>query len=208
VSSADDRSWELAGRASQGDEGAVHDLLQLHLPRLRAYLRLQMGPELRAKESISDLAQSTCREVLQHADRFRFGGEQGFRYWLFTTASRKVKNRLEYYRAGKRDIAREASPPVAAGDEDALAALYQTLSTPSRDLMRREQMEGLEAAMDSLSEDHREVILLSRILGLAHEEIAESMGRSVSATRSLLHRALAELAERLHPSWGGDDRRS
>lgn len=197
---ADAETRELGQRAFRGDSEAVDLLLARHLPRLRAYLRLRMGPELRSKESASDLVQSTCREVLEHMDRYRFRGEAQFRQWLFMTALRKLENRVEYYRAAKRDAAREAaseSPANLAEGGDSLAAFYRTLSTPSRELMQREWIEALERAFEELPEARREVILLSRIVGLPHEEVARSMGRTVGATRSLLHRALADLAEKL-----------
>ena len=53
-----------------------------------------MGPQLRAKESASDLVQSVCREVLGRLDRFQHGGEAGFRHWLYATALRKVRDLL------------------------------------------------------------------------------------------------------------------
>jgi DNA-directed RNA polymerase specialized sigma24 family protein len=49
-------------------------------------------------------------------------------------------------------------------------------------------------AFDELPADQRRVILLARIDGLAHEEIARRLGRTPLATRSLLSRALARLA--------------
>ena len=182
--------------ASAGDPAAIESLLERHLPGLRAFLRLRMGGELRAKESASDLAQSTCREILEHMDRYRYRGTENFRYWLFATAQRKLQNRVAYWRADKRDVGLEAG----RGDgsrEESLAAFYGSLSTPSRSLMRRERIEALEAAFDRLSETHREVILLSRVVGLPHAEIARVMDRTEEATRSLLHRALAQLAEYL-----------
>ncbi len=185
---------------SDGDPEAVEALLARHLPGLRAYVRLRMGPELRAKESASDLVQSTCCEILQHMDRYRHRGADNFRHWLFTTALRKVKNRLAYYHAGKRNVALEVGEPRDPRRDESLAALYQTLSTPSRRLMRRERIEQLEAAFDNLPEAYREVILLSRIVGLPHEEVARATGRTAQATRSLLHRALAKLAENLEAS--------
>lgn len=189
-----------ASRTPHGDPQDLDALLSRHLPEVRAYVRLRMGPELRAKESASDLVQSTCRELLEHADRYRFPGPTNFRQWLFATALRKVKNRLAYYRAGKRDVALEVAQHRDPRGDDSVAALYQTLSTPSRGLMGRERIAELEAAFDQLSEPHREVILLARIVGLPHVEVARAMSRTPEATRSLLHRALAELAEHLEAS--------
>jgi RNA polymerase sigma-70 factor (ECF subfamily) len=152
-----------------------------------------MGPELRAKESASDLVQSTCREVLGHLDRFQHGGEVQFRRWLFTTALRKIKNKLAFYRASNREQGREVAAPGSSDNLGALAGVYGGMSTPSAEVMAREQIERLELAFDGLSEDHRKVITLARIVGLPHKDIAAEMGRSESATRMLLFRALGQL---------------
>jgi RNA polymerase sigma factor (sigma-70 family) len=60
-------------------------------------------------------------------------------------------------------------------------------------LRREERFERLEKSLQSLSPDHREVILLARIEGLQIAAIAERLGRSKSAVKSLLLRALKEL---------------
>jgi RNA polymerase sigma-70 factor (ECF subfamily) len=192
----DGDSAELLDRAAAGDQDALDELFSKYLPVLRAFLRLRMSPALRVKESCSDLAQSTCREVLEHLDRFDHRGEAGFRQWLFTTAWRKVAKKYRYYGRDKRDVGLE-QPAAAASDggDEQLAQVYQTLSTPSRQLMRNEQIERLEAAFERLPEHYREVITLSRVVGLSHKEVAASMGRTEGATRVLLHRALGELAD-------------
>ncbi len=187
----DEESRKLVESASQGDEVAIGVLLEKHLPRLQAFIRLRMGPELRAKESAGDLVQSVCRDVLQNLERFQYQGETNFRRWLFTTALRRIKNKVEYYRAAKRDVGREGNPRE---DYVTISQIYENLVTPSQELMGRERAEQLENAFQSLPEHYQEVILLARIVGMSHQEIAASMGRTESSTRSLLYRALAELA--------------
>jgi RNA polymerase sigma-70 factor (ECF subfamily) len=66
--------------------------------------------------------------------------------------------------------------------------------------MANEQADRIEAALDRLPADYREVICLSRFAGFSHAEIAAEMGRSELATRSLLSRALSQLAEELETS--------
>jgi RNA polymerase sigma-70 factor (ECF subfamily) len=185
-------SRDLVTSAAQGDASAVEVLLQRLLPRLRAFIRLRMGAELRLKESTSDLVQSSCREVLQNMDRYQYQGESQFRHWLFATALRKVHNRVAYYRAERRDPAREVTMKDEHGDRG-LAEVYAKVSTPSRILLRKEQTERLEKAFDRLPEHYREVVTLARIVGLSHKEIAEATGRTESSTRNLLYRAMAEL---------------
>lgn len=187
----------IVSSASRGDPEAIGALLERNLPRLRAFVRLRMGHELRAQESASDIVQSACREVLAHLDRYRYRGEANFRHWLFTTAIRKVRDRVDYYRAEKRDVARRADLPSGESMQQALASAYADFVTPSADLDMQERIARLEAAFDRLPEDYREVITLTRIVGLSHREVAEAMGRSEPASRMLLYRALAQLAVEL-----------
>ena len=190
----------LAAAAARGERAAVDALLARYLPELRAFVRLRAGPLIRAHESSSDLVQSTCREVLEHLDRFRFPSESAFRHWLFTTALRKLSNRRDYWTAAKRAAPGEGAekPLVGAPQADeALLQSYASFATPSRNAIAREELERIEAAFEQLSEEHREVITLARVVGLSRAEIAEQMGRSEVAVRALLHRALARLSDLL-----------
>lgn len=186
-----DRSLDdLVRAASRRDAVAVSQLLQQHLPALRAFVRLKAGPMLLAKESCSDLAQSVCREVLENADRFQFGGEPEFRKWLFTTAMRKIADRAEHWQAGKRNVCREQDGLA----EDELRG-YAGFYTPSGQAAAREELARVEEGFARLSPEKQEVILMARLMGLSHAQIAAELGKSEVAVRSILSRALAELAE-------------
>lgn len=182
----------LVERVQAGDAQALEELLAMHMPRLRAFVRVRLGPRLAARESASDVVQSACRDVLGRLDSFRYGGEAGFRAWLYAAAARKVADRAEYWGAQRRDPGREA------GDIDALSLAARTLGSPSAAAMGREALQRLDAALDSLPDDHREVIVLARVAGLSRAQIAEAMERSEASIRNLLPRALARLAEALH----------
>jgi RNA polymerase sigma factor (sigma-70 family) len=156
---------------------------------------------VRAHEESTDLVQSVCREILQHNTRFAHGGESGFRSWLYRTAVRKIADRHDYYRAGRRDSAREKAVPA----DDDLADHYATLCTPSRVAAAREQQGRLEAAFDRLTELQREVVLGARMLGLSHAELATRLSRSEGAVRTLLCRALARLTELIADDSDGGD---
>jgi RNA polymerase sigma-70 factor (ECF subfamily) len=150
------------------------------------------------------VVQSICREVLQGLGGLRQRDDASFRSWLYVAAARKIQHRLEHWRAQKRDAGREV--PLAAGTPgDSCSGLgpellgcYRSFCTPSEDLASREEIERIEAAFDRLPEDQRRVIALVKVAGLPHAEAARELGRSESATRMLLYRALAQLAELLH----------
>lgn len=184
---------QLAERAAAGDPQALHELLTQHLPAVRAFVRAHMGPNLRARESMSDVVQSVCRELLSHRARFRHATEDAFTAWLFTEARRKIGKRARDLARDKRDARRE----VDGLSESAIAALgveYARISSPSGRALRREEVAQLEAALDRLPDEHREVLTLAHLVGLSRAEIGRRIGRSEDAVRQLLRRAKARLA--------------
>lgn len=181
----------LVSRALSGDDVAVETLLRRHLGGLRAFIRLRSSRVVREKESCSDIAQSVCREVLENAERFDYRGEAAFRAWLFDKALSKIHDRLRYYKAQKRDVAREVGEPA---DDLGYAGSYATIVTPSREAMGHEALGLVEQAFDELPDEQREVVTLARIVGLSRKEIAERLGRSEGSVRGLLERGLTRLS--------------
>ncbi|TAJ25131.1 MAG: sigma-70 family RNA polymerase sigma factor [Planctomycetota bacterium] len=192
--STDAAERERIQRAARGDDAAVEELLAAHLDGLRGYVRLRMGRVLRTREESADLVQSVCREVLSDLDGFEYRGNAAFRDWLFTCAEHKLRDRARFWARDRRDAAREQ--PLAGFDDDELATLdgLSSLLSPSRDAVAAEELARLESAFAKLEPDYREVILLARVVGLSHAEIAARMGRTESATWNLLSRALAKLS--------------
>lgn len=196
-----DDTLVLARRAAAGDEQALATLLSRHLPAVRAFVRAHMGPQLRAHESSSDLVQSVCRELLTHQERFQYPGEQQFLAWLYTTARRKISNRVRDLGRDKRDARREIGG-LAESAMAELGAAYARVSSPSGRALRAEEIARLEAAIDQLPEEQREVVTLAHLAGLSRAEIGEQMGKSEEAVRALLHRAKARLAILLEDAIG------
>jgi RNA polymerase sigma-70 factor, ECF subfamily len=69
-------------------------------------------------------------------------------------------------------------------------------SRPADDLSHDRRW-GLEQALETLTEDHREVVVLRHLVGLSPAEIADRMGRSESAIHGLHHRARLALRREL-----------
>ena len=158
--------------------------MEAALPELRAFIRLRLGPTIRARESSSDLLQSVCREALLESPTLEFRGERAFRRWLFTVAERKIIDRARYWNAARSNPGHEGSSfDDASADEIArLRDSYAAFMRPSREADLREQVARLEAAFQRLSERDR---------------VAESLGIAEGAARRALARALTRLSTEL-----------
>lgn len=166
-------------------------LLERHLPGLRAFVSRRAGELVRRRETSADLAQSVCREILEHRERFVHGDEESFRQWLYRTAERKLVDRARYHGAARRDARRDAHE--AAGGLEA-SSLF---STPSHDAAAREELARARDAFAELPERTRRVIVLARVHGLTSAQIADELGCAEGTVRSLLSRGLARISDRL-----------
>lgn len=178
--------------AATGDRAAYDELFANNLPALVAFLRAKVGGELANRESVRDLAQSVCREVLRDLAALEFRGEEQFRAYLFLQATRKVIDRYRYHKQEMRDPAR-IEPLPTESQEAADLGLYGAL-TPSRVAGAKEELTRVEQALQLLPEAQRDAVLLSRIAGLGYQEIAQQKGITEAAVRGLVARGLARLA--------------
>ncbi|MEZ5966342.1 MAG: sigma-70 family RNA polymerase sigma factor [Planctomycetota bacterium] len=194
MTSGDESTAPSSGAAP--DAAEIDALLEQHLSGLHAFVRLRAGKAIRAQESLSDIVQSVCRDAIAERGRFHYAGDAKFKGWLYTLALRKLIERARYWRRDKRDIRRVASPQRdASGDvPDPVLQAYASVATPSRVLDAKQQVQVLEAAFDTLSDEQREVLSLARIAGLTFAEIATQTGRSEDACRQLAHRAKIRLS--------------
>ncbi|MCA8968586.1 MAG: sigma-70 family RNA polymerase sigma factor [Planctomycetes bacterium] len=184
------------------DPAALESLFARNLPRLEAFLRAKAGGVALARESVRDLAQSVCREVLEDFDKLEWRGEKAFRSWLFLEATRKVLKRARAASAQKRDIAREEGVDDVL---DGFAASCASMLTPSRQAAAREEVDLLDAALEALPSDQRDAIMMSRMLGIEYSEIATTLGKSESAVRGLVARGLSRLAS-IRERWDTEGR--
>ncbi len=187
----------LLERVAQRDAAAIDEVLQHYLPGLRGFVRLRAGRVVREHEASTDLVQSVCREVLENLQRFQHGGAVGFKRWLYSTALRKIADRQAYYQALKRDVRREVAAPTLEGSAHDVLQSYGTFCTPSRHASAREELARVELAFDDLPEHYRAAIVNVRMLGMSHRELAAQMGKSEGTVRTILSRAMAQLAENL-----------
>ena len=154
----------------------LYCLVEQEIPRLRRYARALT----RASDRADDLVQDTLLRALTKLHLWQPGTD--IRAWLFTIMHHQYVNtvRREAREASAVDIERIASTMVATTDPTA-----------------RRQLVELDQALAQLSAEHREVLLL---VGL--EGVAQILGAPVGTVRSRLSRG----RERLRRLMGGDRR--
>jgi len=160
-----------------------------HRERLLSVIYLRMGPNLRVRMDPEDVLQEVAIEAVN--SWHTLSDEQNAGAWLVTLPRRKVARILrDQIGVAARDPRRERAIKTEL-------PLADRRSGPVTHADRKDRLELLEQAIQRLSEDHRDVILLMKIDGLSAKEVAEQMGRTENAVHLLLSRALKRLAEEL-----------
>lgn len=169
----------LVRRAREGDQAAFNALIERFQARLESVIASRLGSHLRGRVQADDLRQEVLIWAFKSIDRFQWQGDESFFRWLKGISEHVI------LKAANREKKRFVLPLVSD------VAVDQ--GSPSKLVRREERFNRFQVALDRLSPDHREVILLARIERLAFEEIARRMDRSPDAVKQLLRRALKEL---------------
>ncbi len=174
------RMSDRVERARRGDRAALEKLLRSHRERLAGLIRARIRPRFRRQIEIDELVQEVFVRAVESVGRLRGTDEDAFFGWLVGIAKNVVLKSIGGV---------QRSEALQVIDEEVSAGS----GSPSRDLRRGERFDRLEQAIELLSEDHRKVVLLTRIEGRTLSEVALRMERSEEATKKLLWRALREL---------------
>jgi RNA polymerase sigma-70 factor (ECF subfamily) len=182
-------SLSLARRARAMDQDAVALLYERYGPRLRLALRRKLGG-VRGQGLLDseDLMHDGILAALHGIESFEYRGEGSLLAWLLRVAERELLMRLRAQRTLKRDRGREK--PL-----DAARSQIDPAEGPSDTAEKREEIRRLEAALETLPERERDVIVLRRFMDFDNEEIAVELELpSAGAARALLSRAQSRLA--------------
>jgi len=178
-------------RVKQGDTVAFAELVEKYKqPVLNLVVRT-----LRDASEAEDLAQTVFLQVYKSAARYQSTAK--FTTWLFTIARNLCLNEI---RRRSRHPAESLDVPHPEHDDQPLRQFEDTKNaSPPDKLLQRELEAKIEQALGELPENQRTAILLCRQDELSYEEIAEVLGCSLSATKSLIHRGRETLKQKLKP---------
>ena len=182
--------------ARAGDGVAWGRFLEHYRPYLTLLAEVQVERLLRGKADPADLVQEAFLQAHQDFPAFRGTTEGEFVAWLLEIlATRLSRLTRRYLDTQKRDARRERELYQSLADSSRVlhALLVAPGSTPSQRAGRREDAVRLAAALDRLSADHRQVLVLRHMEGLSFAEVGGRMGRTTDAATKLWGRAVRAL---------------
>ena len=146
-------------------------------------------------EEAADLTQDTFLQVLRSVRKFR--GDSELKTWLFRIAINESRNRFRWWKRRKREstVSLDAQPV-----RDGLP-LNETLADssedPERALIRRQEHERIERALNDLPLLFREAVVLCDVEGQSYQEIATLLGINIGTVKSRIARGREEMRKRL-----------
>lgn len=183
----------LRVKEGDGDAMAFQQLVLRYQGRLLRVLQHIVGSESVAEDLVQDVFLRVWRA------RKSYEPTAKFTTWVFHIANNVASNSL-------RDRKRRKEYQVVSDDQASSSAMAleqmaaaSTGSMPSRKLDHAERAEIVRTAIEALNERQRMALLLCKFEDLSYQDIAQSMGLSVQAVKSLLSRARVNLKTLLEP---------
>lgn len=180
-------------------DAARNALLDKHRRSLERLVRLRLDRQVQRRVDASDVVQDVLLEAHRRLDGFLEDGNMPFHLWLRQLARDRIIDMHRRHRAAaKRSVDKEQplQPKPSPGDDsDAqLAAVLKDAElTPATATIRRELEQKFLAALDELSEDDRDLLLMRHIEGMGNSEVATALGLSQPAAGMRHLRALRRL---------------
>jgi RNA polymerase sigma-70 factor, ECF subfamily len=187
----------LLREARDGSSEALGRLLEMCGEKLLALVRLRMGPELRGQLESRDVLQETMLKAFQRLDQFEGRDRDALMGWLAVIAWNEIRDRADHYRRLRRD------QRLRVRWESGFDPVGRQLHSEVSRIALRDELRIVEAALERLGVDHREVILLRRFEELSFRQVAERLGRTEEAARKLYARAIAALTLEVRRQRGG-----
>jgi RNA polymerase sigma factor (sigma-70 family) len=148
---------------------------------------------LRNAEAAEDAVQEVFVKMLKHANQFH--GDAKLSTWLFSITANWC-----------RDYLRKADNRSKDSEDVLITIAGPAEQAPDRVLETREDEQRVQKALQVLTPEQREAILLSRYQGLSYAEIAQIAGCSEGAVKTRVFRAMETLKKALTGDGRGSDR--
>lgn len=190
VTPYNDPDVQLMLRFQKGDVGAFQQLFNKFVPSVVNFSCRFVGSRERAEE----LAQEVFLQVYRWQERYR--PKAKFSTWLFKIAHNHCLNEVRKgeYKVNIESLDSHTDSEGGERERD----LPDTNPRKGDDILAAKQTaDKIQAVLHRLPESQRSALMLSRWEGLSYQEVAEVLGTTEKAVKSLVFRATQSLREGL-----------
>jgi RNA polymerase sigma-70 factor, ECF subfamily len=172
----------------RGERAAFEQLFEKHVRGVVGFAVQFVGSRARAEELAQDVFLQVYRTRERYVPRARFTT------WLYRMVTNACLS--EVRRADHRTRVQTGDFSSEHGMDD--SGSVADISTRSSEdvVLNQEALDRLRSALAELPPQQRAAVLLARVEGLSYEEVAMALACSVSAVKSLIHRATVTLRDR------------
>ena len=164
---------EIMLNVRDGDTHKLGLLFDRHAQGLFNYFQFQIKDRFKSE----DLVQNVFYKILKYRHTFKDGAD--FKVWMYAIARNEKINFFKNNRP--KDVEIHPEQPDELG------------SNPEDELEYKNDKNHLNKALEMISTDNRELIILSKYTGLSYSKIAEIFGCTVGAIKVRIYRAVKEL---------------
>ena len=169
--------------------------------RLVRMVAIRMDPRLRGRLDASDVVQETCAEAVKRLPEWLDGEEIPLHLWLrFLAGQKLIQLHRRHLGTAMRDPGREVSLERGSAPDASAATLASAIAesgvlTPSGVAVRAERLERLQAALESMKPEDREVLVLRHFEQMSNGDVARILGLSAPGASLRYLRAAKRLRE-------------
>jgi len=174
----------LIPACQQGDPQAFRQVFEIYRDRVYGLCRHMSGNDGDAE----DLTQEAFIWAFRNIHSFR--AEAAFGTWLYRIAANRCLSELRKKRPGFQSVEEMEQKNVVPLSSE---------PSPEEQLMRKETVGRVEAAVASLPENQRLVFVLGTQMGMRYREIGEIAGCSEDAVKVRIHRARRRVRDAMKP---------
>ena len=185
-----DPDAELVEALRRGDPGAAEKLVETFGDRVyRLAIRIT-GQPADAEEVVQDALWTAARKI------HLFKGESAFGSWLYRVTANTAYQKLRTRKSRRQEIGWEDVLPALDGDGH-FEPIEDWSARVDEQALQGELREVLREAVEALPADYKTAFVMHDIEGMPNPEIAETLGISLPAVKSRVHRSRLFLRQRL-----------
>lgn len=201
----DDPTRELLQGVRDGDPLATNALFDRHRGPLRRLVQMRLDRRVQQRVDVSDVVQDVLVEASSRLADYLANPTMPFHLWLRQIAWDQMIDTYRRHRGtAKRSLDREQSILGAVADDHSTMEMVVQLRdpelTPAAAAVQAELTRHVEATIDQLDANDREIILMRHFEYLSNQEVAEVLGLQPAAASMRYLRAVRRLRELLDGS--------